>query len=161
MIRGNHIVYFKAFSYPKWPVQLYTYWMALMTINKSNSFTWIALAASVQFGRTRSIYFRIVQKTIQYEVRISKSLKIAKQTSSCKPLFVKNTNKGRNMPGHMSQAAVYSYNIWAMEPIGRVDLYLSGKDNSEFVATLTEISRDAKKVLNFLSSQTKSCVFRF
>ena len=46
--------------------------MAFMTIrNKSNSFTWIALAALVQFGRTRSIYFRIVQKAIQYEVRIA------------------------------------------------------------------------------------------
>ena len=43
--------------------------MAFMTIrNKSNSFTWISLAALVQFGQTCSIYSRIVKKAIQYAI---------------------------------------------------------------------------------------------
>ena len=46
--------------------------MAFMTIrNKSNSFTWIAPTALVQFGWTRSIYFHIVEKAIQYDVKIA------------------------------------------------------------------------------------------
>ena len=49
--------------------------MAFVTIqNKSNLFTWIALAALVQFGGTRLIYFQIVQKAIQYAVIIDAEL---------------------------------------------------------------------------------------
>ena len=59
------------------PVQLYSHWMAFLTIrNKLNSFCWIALAALVQFGQTRSIYSRIVKKAIQYDIIIEQVINL-------------------------------------------------------------------------------------